>query len=418
MARSSKPPRRRSPFVLLAGMAALTLLVVAFLIFLPRPTVVEIELVTDHAAFTVVPPALSPQQASSSTVSLLDSSLAVTVLDVRQAVRIEATFPEGRATLVPSAEGSVSFTVPKPTEGSVSLKAPEPLSPKLTLRGPAQIRIKSSGKDQDGNALLLLWLESQGSPSGAAGWTGKLPVGGELTADLRDVELSLGGPAARVLQESRTIPSNASDLLITGGPGEEGRLGLALPPRPGPPATLLRLLDPETGDLTEPRRLPPVTAEPRFIPWGERLVLLEPDPGSAGPQPLLLANLKVRDLEFFEFSEMSKEPESSLASGHIRFPAGEREPLAIAPRSLLTLTSDDPLTLRSLGLNGGRLVLVLGGKPASLRLGPTPELQAEVLPSQFLWLYTHRISYLIYITLATVIGACLAIFKLTGLLKD
>src|SRR5262245_1838377 len=133
MAASSKPSRWRSPFLLLAGVAALTLVAVGLLVFRPRPTVVEIELVTHRAAFTVVPPALStvPEIAFApdtpaplTTVSLLDPSLAASALDIRQAGRIEATFPEGRAVIVPGGEGSVRFT------------APELLTPELTTRGP------------------------------------------------------------------------------------------------------------------------------------------------------------------------------------------------------------------------------------------------------------------------------------------
>lgn len=411
MGTSSKPPRRRNLFLLLAAVALSTLLAVALLVFRPRPTVVEIELVAHRAAFTVVPPALStvPEIAFApdtpaplTTLALLDPSLAASALDFRQTGRIEATFPEGRSVLIPGASGSVRFT------------APEPFSPELATHGPARITVEPSGKDRNGGARVLLWIEAKSSQGGAAGWAATIPAGAELTADLRDVEVTQEGRTAQASRETHTVPLTAPDPAVTGGSGE-GRIGLTLEARPGP-ATILRLLDPETGDLTPPRRLPAITAEPRSLPWKDRLVLLEPDAGSQGTQPLLRADLKVRDPELFQMVKL--EPESYLEGGRIRFPAGEKEALEIGPRSLLTLTSEDPLTLRSLGLDGGRLVLVLWGKPASLRLGPTPELQAEILPSQFLWLYTHRLSALIYTTLATVLGTSLALFKLIGLFKD
>lgn len=411
MAGSSRPRRRRSPFLLLAGVAALTLLAVALLVFRPRPTVVEIELVAHRAGFTVIPPALStvPEIAFApdtpaplTTISLLDPSLAASTLDFRQAGRIEATFPEGRAVIVPGGAGAVRFT------------APEPFSPELTAHGPARLTVEPSGKDRSGGARVLLWLEAKGAKAAEGGWAGTVPAGAGLTADLRGVDVTQGGRAIRMAQENRTIPLSAPDPVVTGGVGE-GRIGLTLAARPGP-ATLLRLLDPETGELSPPQRLPAFTSEPRSVLWKDRLVLLEPDPGSQGAQPLLRADLKVRDLDLFQMVKL--EPESFLQSGTIRFLAGEKEPVEIGDRSLLTVTAQDPMTLRALGLDNGRLTLVLWGKPDSVRLGPTPELQAEILPSQFLWLYTHRLSALIYTTLASVLGTSLALFKLIGLFKD
>jgi hypothetical protein len=410
---SPRPARRH--FALLAGITALTLVVLGWLVLFPRPTVVELTLQLERVAFTVVPPVagvVRPAAAGSpgipidtvpeplSGIPLLDSSLEVRAFEVRRADRLELTLAAGRTVLHPG------------PEGSVRLSAEEPFVPDLTAHGLIRLSAELSGRDRAGGIRLMLLLE----PATGAHWDGRLPAGAALTAALRDVEAEplAGGSPTHVDQETRPVPEDGPDLAFSGGTGE-GILGLTLPPRLAA-GTLLRVLDPRTGTTTEPRRLPFVTAELRSLPWRDRLVLLEPDAGDTAPAPLLRPGLKVRDPELFR--QVKLEPESALLGGEIRLPGSEQPPIELAAHSFVILQAAEPLTVRSLAVASGHLELVLWGRMESVRIGPVPEALAEALPNRLTWLYSRRLAALLYTVVASVLGAALGLFRLLGLFKD
>jgi hypothetical protein len=399
MATPARPWPAKRPFAFLVGIAAATLAVLAYLLLFPRPTVVELALRVDRIAFTVLPAAAAPDPLAAA--SLLSPSLGVSGFEIRQADRVEAAFEAGQSRLRPGREGSILFT------------APAPFQPRIIASGPIRVTVETSGRDRAGGERLAISLE----PAADGEWTGHLPAGAELTATLRDTEVTRSEAAAHpehIDQATRTILATASDPLLSGGPGES-RIGLTLPPRLAS-ATLLRVLDPATGEITAPRRLPLATAELRSLPWRDRLVLLEPDPGETAPHPLLRPGLRVRDPELFRMVKL--EAESGLLGGQIRFPGGEQPPADLAPRSLALLAADTPMTLRSLAMADGHLEIVLWGQTASLRAGPAPDLLAEILPNRLAWLCSHRLSALIYTIVASVLGASLGLFRLLGFFKD
>lgn len=410
---SSRPARRH--FAWLAGITALTLAVLGWLVLFPRPTVVELTLQLERVAFAVVPPAsrvvvpsasgprespIAAEPEPLSGVQLLDSSLGVRALEVRRADRLELTLAAGRAVLHPG------------PGGSIRLGAEEPFTPELTAHGPVRLLAELSGRDRAGGARVRLSLE----PSQGAHWEGRLPAGAALSAALRDVDVEgpAGGSPAHVEHETQPVPEEAPDLTFRGSHGE-GVLGLTLPPRSGA-GTVLRVLDPATGATTEPRRLPFVTAELRSLPWRDRLVLLEPDAGDTAPVPLLRAGLKVRDAELFRLVKL--EPESALLGGQIRLPGSEQPPIELTSRSFVVLQAAEPLTVRSLAVASGHLELVLWGEVESVRTGPVPEALTEALPNRLTWLYSRRLAALLYTVVASVLGAALGLFRLLGLFKD
>jgi hypothetical protein len=258
------------------------------------------------------------------------------------------------------------------------------------------LSIESTDRDRAGHRGLRLTLK------GAEPWSATVPTGAGFTLERQ-------GEGAGFTHSE--VPADSPDLTAIGGRGDNV-VSLSLPPDAGR-GTTLRLVDPATGKVQE-THLPFVLSAPQVLSWHDQLALLEPT--AAAATPLLSPNLKVSHLRFFRPDRF--EEKSFLQSGKIRFPAGEREPLDLEPRTLLTLKADRPLTLRSLTLADGKLAATLWGRVTSLRLGPTPDLQSEELPSLFLWIYTQRLRTLVYSTVASILGLCLGVIKILGLFKN
>jgi|GEM_PF-6214779 len=390
MATSNSAQRRL--FLILASVAVTTLLVVGVLLFQTRTTVVEIETVLERLDLTVEPPATAHRAGKSASdalarIDLLAPSLRARRIDLKGAGTVEAFLTgTGRSTLQPGRSDVVRLTAGEE----------EPLLPALLqLHGPTRLTLEAGGRDRAGHRGLRLTL------AGAEPWSAAVPSGAGLT-----LERQGDGPGFT----HGEVPAD-SPVTAVGGRGDT-LLSLSLPPDAGR-GTTLRLVDPATGKVQE-THLSFALSAPQVLAWRDQLALLEPT--AAAATPLLRPDLKVSHLRFFHTDRF--EEESFVQSGKVRFPAGEREPLDLEPRTLLTLKADQPLTLRSLTLADGKLGATLWGRVTSLRLGPTPELQAEELPSLFLWIYTQRLRTLVYSTVASILGLCLGAIKVLGLFKN
>ncbi|HZF08749.1 MAG TPA: hypothetical protein VFE33_08175 [Thermoanaerobaculia bacterium] len=406
-------PKRRL-FLVLAGITLATLAAVGLLLFRQRPTVVELTLHLEGASFTVLP-AFQASQAGTeaaplSAVPLLAPALAVRGLELRGGDRVEAQVEGGKVVLWPGREGRIAFT------------APEPFAPDLTAYGPACLRVEPAGRDRSGAPHAQLTI----TPLGPAGrWVGRLPAGAGLSLRTHDAEEADAADAAhaadatpgarhRLAATTREVPADAPDPALFGATAE-AHLALTLPAAPAP-STVLRVVDPASGEVSVARHLAFASTQPRSLLWGDRVVLLDPEAGGTSALPLLQPDLKVERVELYRWVKL--EEESDVRGGTVRFPGGEREPVELPPRSILTLRAERPLTLRALTLGDGELEMVLWGKAASLEVGPTSDLQAQLLPSELLWLYTHRSTTILYTTLVTVLGGSLALFRTFGLLKS
>lgn len=378
MARSSNAPPGRL-LLILAAVAAVTLAVVGALLFRTRSTVVEIEAEVQRFEVTLAPPERNPEQK----MDFLAPSLRTRRLDLLGAGSLEAFL-----------DGSGRITLRPGPDDVVRVAAGEPFQPLLSVFGPTRIALETAGQN--------VRIEIIGGDTGSGVWSGAVPAGAGL-----DLEMwSASGENIR-----HAVSPDAPDLILASG-RTKGVVGLSLP-EPGAPATVLRLVDTTTGGVTE-RRLPFGTSEARALAWGDRLAFLEPE--SARPEPLLRPCLKAVRPRFFRSDRFDQD--SFITGGKIRFPGGEKGDLDLDPRVLLSLRSAAPLTLGSVVLRDGRLAVTLWGRVTSLKLGPTPELQREELPSLFVWLCTHHLSKLLYSTLGVVLTLSVAVLKILGFFKN
>ncbi len=382
---SDAPPGRLLLF--LTAVAVATLLAVGVLLFRTRSTVVEIEAELDRFETVLVPPAQRAGEREK--IDFLAPSLSASRLDLQGAGSVEAFLDgRGRTTLRPGAEDVVRIA------------AGEPFQPVLSAFGRTGLCIETAGRDRSGHRRLRIGLTA--AEAGAGAWSGTVPTSFGL-----DLEIPSASGAT-----TRALVTPMSPDLVLAGRRTEGVLGLTLP-MDDAPATLLRVIDPMTGGVAE-QRLPFATSEARALAWGDRLALLEPAARRA--EALLRPDLKAERPRFFRTERF--EQESFIAGGKVRFPGGEKGEIVLEPRVLLSVRADEPFTLRSVALRDGRLAVRLWGRATSLKLGPTPELLNEELPSLFVWLYTHKLSTFVYSTLVTVLGVCLAAVKTFGLFKN
>lgn len=420
MADLNKSSRGRRLLLRLTIIVGLTLLAIGLFVFRNRPTVAELRVVTRGAQFEVLPPAVAARlitderdapRALQSTPLL--AALKVRSLEVQGAGCIQTTLAEA---------GPVALYLQP--GGNIAVRSETDFQPQLTLHASTRITFEVSGQGnlrmwlaQDGEETALAPPEGTGAqprcperidPSG--GWNGLLPVGEELSVELQNVRSAGAGGTDSLPPGLYHVPANATRFTLASGRGVS-RLYMAPSPRSGP-STVMRVLDPANGSVSDPKTLPVVLTDPRSLPWQDRLVLLDPDPGDNSPVPILERDLKILRPDFTRQRDLFTE--SFIAGGKVRFPAGEKESFDLEPDFYLSLAIDpeSPLTLRSIDLSRGSLEMVLWGELESLKVGPTAELQTERLPNYFEWLYTNRLAGLAYGALAWIVTVSLAVFNL------
>jgi len=394
---SSLTPKRL--LAVLGLVILLTSLAILILVFNHKSTVVELTVTTKQVAFTIPPPR-PPETA----ILLLDNTLKAHFLQWKGVDVLRAAFINS-ATI---GQDTVAMTA----GGVVSVSGDEPFRQVLKLRRQTHVVIQPHRMDR----VVITLKQEQSQPSG---WQSTIDASSALQLKLRDVPLPsrLASPANHARDESAALSvASVPPLLIAGG-RREAEFGLYVVSSEVQPSTLLQEIDLASGVVLTTKRMPMVLPQDHLVlPSGNRLIVLTKEPEGDNAVALLEANLDVRAPEFYRLSGF--QGESFLLGGRIRFPAKEKDTVEIERDFFLDVAGNEPLKLKSMRLKHGTLELVLWGKPASLKLGPTVSLMSELLPSYFIWAYTHQLGALVFTTLGWMVTASLALLKLIGWLKS
>jgi len=391
-----------SPKRLLAALGLVvvfTSLAILLLVFNHKSTVVELTITTKQAAFTVPPPR-PPETAT----LLLDKTLKAHAAQWKGAEALMASFTNSAA----RGQDTLALTA----DGVVGVNGDQPFRPVLKLRGQAHVAVQPHRADR-----VMIRLKQDGAQP--SGWQSAVDASGALQLKLRDVLLPshLASPANHTRQESAEFAvASVPPISITGG-RQEAEFGLHVALPEVEPSTLLQEVDLASGIVLSTKRVPVALPQDHMIlPLGNRLIVLTKQPEDENAVALFEANLNVRAPEFYRLSGFQEE--SFIVGGRIRFPAKEKATVEIERDFFLDVAGSEPLKLKSMRLKRGAVELVLWGKPSSLKLGPTVGLMTELLPSFFIWLYTHQLGALVFTTLGWVVTASLALLKLIGWLKS
>jgi len=383
--------------VAILGTAILTTgLIILILAFTPKSTVVELTIRAKQVSLTVLPP---PPPTDS--ILLLDESLKVHSLKLRNVYEFKANLVElgyQPVKLQPIIDGG---------RWPITLESDSDFQPSVTLSEKTHLTIQPS---QDNRVVLSLKQQIPENTERQS-W---VEAYGNLQLKLDGVKISSAPGLNLNPQNSYKITDYNSPLFIADSQ-REVELGLRLVLAEKRFPTLMHVLDIPSGQVLESKNLPLALQEQHVMSTGERLILLLKDAIDEPSIILLDKNLNVRKPEFYRFS--GSQEESYLIGGQIRFPAKERETLELERDFLLEVKDTEPLKLKSIELKNGHLQLVLWGKPSSLTYGPTPDLMAEILPSCFIWLYTHKLGTLAFSTISWIVVSFIAALKLFGIMK-
>lgn len=386
---NNSPPGRRA-LLLLAGALALAGVIVLILAFLPKSTVVEITVRAEQVSF-ILPGPRPPDTA----ILLFDPGVRAASLQWKGADEVIAVTGPAAAQL---------DTMPLPRDGAVNVSSEEPFHPALRLRRDMHLSLRPYRQEKIVLTLAPLaetphaWQSSVASMRGLRLRRENSAASNFLTqADAGELE----------------VPPAAPPVFFNGGKGP-AELGLRLPATASRPMTVMQIVEVESGEVSEPRRVAVDLPEPKTaLAAGNRIIVFEKEKEPAGQ--LLCANLAVRAPEFYRLSGFQEE--SFLLGGRVRFPAKEKETVELERDAFLRIEGAHPLRLKTLHVKNGALELVLWGKPASIELGPTLGLSNQLLPSYLLWFYTHRLGTLIFSVLTAVTTISLSVLKLLGMLK-
>jgi hypothetical protein len=389
-----------SPKRLLAALGLvvfLTSLAILTLVFNHKSTVVELTVTVKQAAFAVLPP-----RPPETVTLLLDKTL-----------KARSAQWKGAEALIVGVANSLADrdTIALNGGGVISVSGEEPFQPVVKLRSQTHVIIQPHRADR----LMLALTQDPSLP----GWQSTVEARGGLQVKLRDTPLpsKFASPANSVSDGSAVLAvASASPLLILGG-RYEAEFGLHVDSPEIQPSTLLQEIDLASGIVLSTKRVPMALPQDHMIlPSGNRLIVLTKQPPGESAVALFEANLNVQAPEFYRLSGFQEE--SFLLGGRIRFPAKEKATVEIERDFFLDVAGSEPLKLKSMRLKRGALELVLWGKPSSLKLGPTVSLMSELLPSYFIWAYTHQLGALVFTTLGWMVTASLALLKLIGWLKS
>ena len=234
-------------------------------------------------------------------------------------------------------------------------------------------------------------------------------------------EFKMNQPPVKTVDRPVDLPvdewvrlDNNSRLRLSGGK-RASTFRMHLSGVSGSAASQLKVIDLQTGRTTVTQDLDlQLQQSPTIIPHQDRLIVLEKNAAAKRRVQLLKANLDVMDPRFFKMT--GQQEESYVRGGSIRFPAKERQPVSIEPDAFIWVDDDTRLKLKSMALVDGQLEMVLWGRPASLKIGPSAGLMNQHLPSLLLWAYTHKSGTLMFSILGWILGSTIAALKLFGLL--
>ena len=392
MNKSGKEIKPKNLAMVLGAVILITGMAILILAFIPKSTVVEISAITDRASFTILPPQLLDIGTS-----LLDNSLKVKSLQWKGVDKMEAT------TLEESTLKIIKFQ--PDTEDKICLESNEPFRVSIDLYEKAHILIQPFDRDK-----LKITLKQENSEN--AGW--------ESTVEYNNLEMKLKGiknPAdieSHLTRHDILKFTSGHPLVIKGGQ-RETELGLHLFSPERQFSGILEVIDSRSGQIVETKDLPVAISESYVVLLKDRVVVLKKGSNQETSVNLFRPDINIQQPEFYRLS--GSQEESFLIGGQVRFPAKERENVELERDFLLEVPNSTPLKLKSFQLIDKHLQLVLWGKPSSVLLGPTPDLMAELLPSYFVWLYTHKLSTVVFSTIGGVVTTCIAGLKLFKWLK-
>jgi len=380
---SSKLSNRRLVAILFGVcLVGASLLLVLYLI--PHRTVVEMTVLTRRASFQLEVP-----ESSNIDTGILATGLTATHLEVRGADEVTfALEPAGGRTTLALPEG-----------GPLALRQERGFRPRLGLRDTLAVTLGVEG----GHGLRII--------------LGPVAPGEEpwfLSAGSRE---PLGMSVSGRTEPEMALPSwfevRKSPAVRMSGGRRQARVGLALAGGSGPVTSRIDIIDLESGRVTSHDSLavdPP--SETVYLPHDDQLYVLRGNRAEGGAVMLLQPDLSVVSPRFHR--RIDERWESQLVGGEIRFPAGEMEPVSLREGFYVTCNEGATFNLRSVELTDGLLALTLWGTPGSLRVGPTPQLRSQKLPSLLVWLYTHRFGQLSVSFIMWIIGTALAALRFFG----
>ena len=366
--------------------------VLLVLVFAHKSTMVELTLRVNQLIVTVLPPHL-PHTA----ISLFDEAVKVHSLQWKGAELLEY--------------GSQRIPLQEDPESIIELRGKTPFQSVLKLHSEMRLGIQAYRKDR-----LMINLAPKDPEQG--GWQNRVHPSEIFQLRLRDIKV----PPKLGLQWSQDdswsfaqLASHGPPFFLTGGQ-REAQLNFQLERRVYE-STILRIIDIQPGQISEPKPLPlRLPQEYVFLPLGNQVALLQKNPEKPHSERLFSANLSVREPKFYRLRGF--EGESFLLGGHINFPAEEKTRIELKRDLFLAVSSAEPFKLKSIRLEEGDLELTLWGKPSSITLGPTLELMEELLPSWFIWLYTHQTSTFIFSTIVWFCITSVSFLKMVGVLKS
>lgn len=380
---------RRKVIAVLAAVVLATGFIALILAFKPKSTVVELTVLVDQISFTTLPP--RPPQNS---INLLYETVKVFSMEWRGAEKID---------LMLSKPAEKSASIPLTDDSIIRMKSNSFFTPSIRLLRQTRVTILPYRRNQ-----AVIALSQQSGQTG--GWIGQAAkkTGLHLKIDGSDVlpKLMAGADSS-----DGWVP--ISSAAISGGHWQ-ARLGVRLiAPKP---TTLLRIIDPKSGQVSPPSPLSfHLPKDHLFMPFEDRIAFFERQPEDPDDGVFFDAEMDIQQPEFYRLR--AREEESFLKGGRIRFPAGEKSEVILEPGLFLDVRSTEPFKLRSLRLIDGLIELVLWAKPTSISLGPTLRLSNQLLPSSLVWLYTHKLGTLVFSTIAWFVGAYAALLKFIGLAK-
>ena len=374
--------RRLVAILLGVGVLAASILLALYLI--PHPTVVEMTVQATRVSFELHTP-----ESSNTDTGILATGLTATQLEIRGADSV--TFSADSA--------GVRTTLALKDGASLAVRQTGGFRPRLVLRDTLAV---SLGVDGDHGLRLTLGPAASGDEP----WI-------LSPASRRSLDMSVTGRTEPAVELPPWFAVRKAPAVRVSGGGRQARLGIALAGETGPATSRVDIIDLVSGRVTGHDSLAvELPAEPVYLPRDDRIYVLRGNPVRGRPVTLLQPDQTVVAPRFHR--RIDERWESHLVAGEIRFPAGEMPTVPLREGFYVTCDDEATFLLRSVELKDGLLDLTFWGNPASLRVGPTPQLRAQKLPSLLVWLYTHRFGQLSVSFIVWIIGTTLAALRFFG----
>ena len=386
---SSAHLSNRRLVAILFGVGVLAASILLALYLIPHRTVVEMTVLATRVSFELQTP-----ESGNADTGILATGLTATYVEIRGADSVTFTADSvGVRTTLALIDGA-----------PLAIRQADGFRPRLGLRDTLAV---SLGVDGDRSLLITLgpvapgdepWILSPGSR--------------------RSLNMSVTGRTEPTVDLPPWFAVRKAPAVRVAGGGRQARIGIALADETGPATSRIDVIDLVSGEVTSLDSLAvELPTEPIYLPGDDHIYVLRGNPDGGRPVTLLQPDLTVVAPRFHR--RIDERWESHLVAGEIRFPAGEVPTVQLHEGSYVTCDDEATFLLLSVELEDGLLAMTFWGNPSSLRVGPTPQLRAQKLPSLLVWLYTHRFGQLSVSFIVWIIGTTLAALRFFGKLgKD